>query len=174
MLPDFPDHGPQMARVAAAQQLLFPTHPRAVCDSLGLNWWAALKLHEEGWLSFNPAETERLDEAQEAELRFVGSLVLAGCDGGMLRILLGGLSKPYAYRSNRLYYDWAARSWRLFPDPREDQEASNSPTTPCRASAPNPRSRNSIGTHNPPRGRAGNALRAAYSQGNSENAASAS
>ncbi len=112
-----------MARVAAAQQLLFPTHPRAVCDSLGLNWWAALKLHEEGWLSFNPAETERLDEAQEAELRFVGSLVLAGCDGGMLRILLGGLSKPYAYRSNRLYYDWAARSWRLLPDPREDQEA---------------------------------------------------
>jgi len=111
------------ARVAAAQQLLFPTHPRAVCDSLGLNWWAALKLHEEGWLSFNPAETERLDEAQEAELRFVGSLVLAGCDGGMLRILLGGLSKPYAYRSNRLYYDWAARSWRLLPDPREDQEA---------------------------------------------------
>src|SRR6266404_7175672 len=123
MLPDFPDNGPQMARVAAAQQLLFPTHPRAVCDSLGLNWWAALKLHEEGWLSFNPAETERLDEAQEAELRFVGSLVLAGCDGGMLRILLGGLSKPYAYRSNRLYYDWAARSWRLLPDPREDQEA---------------------------------------------------
>ena len=112
-----------MARVAAAQQLLFPTHPRAVCDSLGLNWWAALKLHEEGWLSFNPAENERLDEAQEAELRFVGSLVLAGCDGGMLRILLGGLSKPYAYRSNGLYYDWAARSWRLLPDPREDQEA---------------------------------------------------
>jgi len=122
MLPDYPDNA-QTARVAAAQQLLFPTHPRAVCDTLGLNWWAALKLHEEGWLSFNPDETERLDEAQEAELRFVGALVLAGCDGGMLRTLLGGLSKPYAYRSNRLYYDWAARRWRLLPDPREDREA---------------------------------------------------
>ena len=123
MLPDSLDNHTHMARVAAAQQLLFPAHPRAVCDALGLNWWAAVKLHEEGWLSFNPAETERLDEAQEAELRFVGSLVLAGCDSGMLHNLLCSLDKPYAYRSNRLYYDWAARRWRLLPDQHENQEA---------------------------------------------------
>ena len=109
--------------MAAAQQLLFPANPRAVCEQMGLNWWAALKLHEDGWLSFLPANTPRLDEAQEAELRFVGSLVIAGCDRGMLAILLDGLSKPYAYDVGRLYYDWSARRWRLLPDPHAHPEA---------------------------------------------------
>jgi hypothetical protein len=117
------DDNPETARVAAAQQLLFPANSRAVCEQMGLNWWAALKLHEDGWLSFSPASTPRLDEAQEAELRFVGSLVIAGCDRGMLAILLDGLPKPYAYDAARLYYDWAARRWRLLPDPHAHPEA---------------------------------------------------
>lgn len=109
--------------MAADQQLLFPANPRSVCDQLGLNWWAALKLHEDGWLSFSPALTPRLDETQEAELRFVGSLVVAGCDRGMLTVLLSLLSKPYAYDAARLYFDWAARRWRLLPDPYAQPEA---------------------------------------------------
>jgi hypothetical protein len=117
------DDNPELARVAAAQQLLFPANPRAVCEQMGLNWWAALKLHEDGWLSFSPAHTTRLDEAQEAELRFIGSLVIAGCDRGMLAILLNGLPKPYAYDDARLYYDWSARRWRLLPDPLAHPEA---------------------------------------------------
>jgi hypothetical protein len=117
------DDNPELARVAAAQQLLFPANPRAVCEQMGLNWWAALKLHEDGWLSFSPAKAPRLEEAQEAELRFVGSLVIAGCDRGMLALLLNGLHKPYAYDAARLYYDWAARQWRLLPDPHAHPEA---------------------------------------------------
>lgn len=117
------DNSPEAARVAAAQQLLFPAKPRAVCEQMGLNWWAALKLHEDGWLSYSPADTPRLNEAQEAELRFVGSLVIAGCDHGMLAILLDGLPRPYAYDPGRLSYDWAARRWRLLPDPHADPES---------------------------------------------------
>ena len=117
------DDNPELARVSAAQQLLFPANPRAVCEQMGLNWWAALKLHEDGWLSFSPGNTPRLEEAQEAELRFVGSLVVAGCDRGMLAILLRVLSKPYAYDAARLYYDWSARRWRLLPDPHAHPEA---------------------------------------------------
>ena len=113
---------PHLARVTAGQQLLFPANPRALCEQMGLNWWTALKLHEGGWLSFNPAATERLDEVQEAELRFVGSLIIAGCDHSMLPLLLGGLQKPYAYDGSRLYYDWASRRWRLLPDPQAHPE----------------------------------------------------
>lgn len=109
--------------MTAAQQLLFPANPRAVCEQMGLNWWAALKLHEDGWLSFAPTITPRLDEAQEAELRFVGSLVIAGCDRGMLAILLDRLPKPYAYDASRIYYDWPERRWRLLPDPHAHPEA---------------------------------------------------
>jgi hypothetical protein len=118
------DHDdPQAVRVGSAQHLLFPLAPRVVCDQMGLNWWAALKLYEEGWLSFCPESTPRLDEAQEAEVRFVGSLVLAGCDGRMLATLLDGLPKPYAYRPDRLYYDWPARRWRTSPEPHPHPEA---------------------------------------------------
>lgn len=118
-------HGdsPQMARVVAPQQLLFANTPRNVCQALGLNWWAAIKLYEDGWLSFDPEQTDQMDEAQEAELRFVGSLVLAGCDRQMLANLLGGLSKPYAYHSTRLYFDWVSRRWRLLPDASDNQES---------------------------------------------------
>ena len=117
------DDDPQLARVAAAQQLLLPATPRAVCDELGLNFWAALKLHEDGWLSFSPESTRRLDEAQEAELRFLASLVLAGCDRSLLTVLLCGLPKPYAYDLKRLYYDWSLRRWRTLPDPHSHPEA---------------------------------------------------
>jgi hypothetical protein len=113
----------ETARIARPQQLLFPYTPRGVCEELGLNWWAAMKLYDDGWLSFSPEGTARLDEGQEAELRFVGSLVMAGCDRLMLTSLLESLPKPYAYDVHKLYYDWAGKTWRLLPDPKENPEA---------------------------------------------------
>jgi hypothetical protein len=117
------EDNPQTARVAAAQQLLFPATPRGVCDEMGLNWWAVLKLYEDGWLSFPPENTPTLDEAQEAELRFISSLVVTGCDRTMLSMLLSGLPKPYAYDLKRLYFDWNSRRWRVLPDPGAHPEA---------------------------------------------------
>ncbi len=123
LLFQLPDDSHQMARVAAAQQLLFPSSPRSLCDELGLNWQAAVRLQEEGWLSFSLEDLWQLDEAQEAELRFVGALVLAGCDRSMLGLLLAGLPRPYAYDLKRLYFDWISRGWRLLPDPQAHPEA---------------------------------------------------
>jgi hypothetical protein len=121
----FPLHedNPQRARVKANQQLLFPANPAVVCQELGLNWWAALKLHEDGWLSFPPDRTPQLDEAQETELRFVGSLVIAGCDHNMLASLLNELPKPYSYDPQKLFYDWSLRRWRALPEPDANPEA---------------------------------------------------
>ncbi len=113
----------EVARVAAAQQLLFPATPRAVCEEIGLTWWAALRLHEDDWLSFSPDATPLLNGAQEAELRFIGSLVVAGCDREMLEILLARLPRPYTYDLQRLYFDWVSRRWRVLPDPRLYPEA---------------------------------------------------
>ena len=118
----YQDDGPQLARITTAQQLLFPASPRSVCDELGLPWESAVRLQEDGWLSFSIETTPQLDEAQEAELRFVGSLALAGCDRKMLGLLLGGLPRPFAYDPHRMYFDWAVRRWRLIPDPRMNPE----------------------------------------------------
>lgn len=87
--------------------------PAVLCERIGVNWMTALSLHGQGWLSFDPKEVDRMTLSQKAELFFVGSLVAAGCDGAMLRRLLRGLRKPYAYRIGRVYYDWENQCWRL-------------------------------------------------------------
>jgi len=79
-------------------------------------------LHKAGLLSFDPATTEKLDERQEVELRFLGALVAADCDHAMLTRLLAGLEKPYCYRPDRLYYDWSSQSWALLPKAPEDSD----------------------------------------------------
>lgn len=110
---------PKGVRVSGGQQLLFPTTPRALCDEIGLNWWAALKLRDDGWISFDPESGCPLDDGMEEELRFVGSLVVAGCDPAMLGRLLRDLERPYRYRGGRIYYVWAERCWRLLPERKE-------------------------------------------------------
>jgi len=107
---------PEAARVIPGQQLLFTTSPRNICEEIGLDWWAALKLRDDGWISFSPEMTPQLDEAQDAELRFLGSLVVGGCDPAMLGKLLQGLEKPYSYRDSKIYYDWSECRWRLLPE----------------------------------------------------------
>ena len=96
-----------------------PISPRALCDLIKLNWMAAVRLFENGWLSFDPAAISELNPAQEAELRFLGGLVVGGCEESMMRHLLAGLNKPYAYRLDRLYYDWDSRSWQATPNSKE-------------------------------------------------------
>jgi len=96
--------------------MLFPIKPAKVCRNIGLNWQSVLWLYEQGFLSFDPREEESLDDAQLAELNFLGSLVVAGCDRGMLERLLRGLKKPYQYKLDRIYYDWSSQQWSILPE----------------------------------------------------------
>jgi hypothetical protein len=96
-----------------------PVSPRALCAGIDLNWMSAVRLFENGWLSFDPATVLALNPSQEAELRFLGGLVVGGCEENLLRHLLAGLIKPYSYRLDRLYYDWESLSWQLSPNAPE-------------------------------------------------------
>ena len=93
---------------------------RDLCARIDLNWYAAIKLHEDGLLSFCPTPDARLAAGEEAELRFVGTLVAAGCDGPLMRRMLAGLRKPYRYRIELLAYDWSAAAWRFAEGPAQD------------------------------------------------------
>jgi hypothetical protein len=84
------------------------------------NWFTALKLYECGFISFDPEITDVLNEGQEAELIFVGSLVMAGCNEVMLKSLLRDLRKPYQYYADAIYYDWVNQRWYALPDPEEE------------------------------------------------------
>ena len=98
-----------------------PISPRTLCDEIKLNWLAAMRLSENGWLSFDPATVGELNPAQEAELRFLGGLVTGGCEESMMRYLLAGLAKPYAYRLDRMYFDWDSQCWQLSPNTPESE-----------------------------------------------------
>jgi hypothetical protein len=98
------------------QKRLFDISPREVCREIGLNWLAALRLRDSGWLSFDPEAKSELEEPEEAELRFIGSLVACGFDESQLSILLKELEKPYRYRIESLYFDFLTKKWRLIPD----------------------------------------------------------
>ena len=113
--------------VQEAQSTLFqlsefsrrPVSPRELCAHINLNWMATVRLFENGWLSFDPATVRELNPAQEAELRFLGGLVVGGCEESLMRHLLAGLVKPYAYQLDRLYYDWQSRCWQISPNAPE-------------------------------------------------------
>ena len=106
-------------RASSAQQILPLFRPQELADQLGLNWWAVLKLRDDGWLSFDPEKEQITDDGMEAEFVFLGSLVSAGCDPRMLAALLEGLEKPYRYHIGGVYYDWRTREWRGLPRERE-------------------------------------------------------
>ena len=112
----------ERVRVHRGQLMLFPIKPADVCRNIGLNWQSAIWLYEQDFLSFDPREEESLDDGQLAELNFLGSLVVAGCDRGMLERLLRDLKKPYQYRLNRIYYDWSSQQWLLLPEAEETDE----------------------------------------------------
>ncbi|MBT3193643.1 MAG: hypothetical protein HN341_13925 [Verrucomicrobia bacterium] len=90
-----------------------PPTPKAVCEAVGLNWFAAEKLFTEGMLSFDPNTTDDITPAQSTELHFLGVLVVAGCAGTLLEHLLADLEKPYSYRLDRMYYDWDNQLWSI-------------------------------------------------------------
>lgn len=89
-----PDDSPEYARITADQELRFPKSAWEVCNEIGLDQWAASKLHDDGWLSFDPEGTNSLSEQQECELRFVGSLVIGGLSPKLLPERLKDLKMP--------------------------------------------------------------------------------
>lgn len=111
------------ARLESRQLPIFPRDSRAVCAELELAWREARRLHEDGWLSFDPEAGGVLDESSEAELVFIGSLVGAGLSRPVLRQLLADLRKPYCYDVRRLFFDWRTHEWRLLPGEHDPEGA---------------------------------------------------
>jgi|GEM_PF-394316 len=117
---------PSVARPVLQQPMLFPSHIRDVVDTIGLEWGAAVRLHDDGLLTFDPNRVTTLDQAMEDELWFLGSLVAAGCDPLMLKRLLDGLARPYRYDHRSVYYDWSRKQWLRFPPaPRRIEDILN-------------------------------------------------
>jgi hypothetical protein len=101
------------------EQSLFPADLRDLAGSIGLDWWAAKKLYDDKWLSFDPEINTINSSSKEAEFVFLGTLVAAGCDPRMLKRLLETLEKPYCYDLSDIYYDWSNRCWMDHDSPSQ-------------------------------------------------------
>ncbi len=75
------------------------------------------RLHDAGLLRFDPRAERALDEGEAAELRFLCTLLRAGCDVAMVRELVASLPRPYDYDVSSLVYDFAHRRWRVLVQP---------------------------------------------------------
>lgn len=64
---------------------LFYKDFRDLAESIGLDWWAAKKLYDDKWLSFDPEINTIDSSSKEAELIFLGSFlhVAPVCSGNM-------------------------------------------------------------------------------------------
>jgi hypothetical protein len=109
------DSDADLARVESRQLPIFSRTAQAVCGELRLTARDARRLHDEGWLSFDPETDEPLDESRETELAFLGALLVAKCTRTVLTHLLAGLRKPYCYDIRRVFFDWSRQQWRLLP-----------------------------------------------------------
>ena len=110
-------------RIPTDQGLLFSVDPRELAEAIGLDWWAAKKLYDDGWLSFDPYQGMITDASSEAEFVFLGSLVAAGCDPYMLKRLLSGVPCHYEYKITDIYFDWLDRKWRALPQIPDAKDA---------------------------------------------------
>ncbi|MFC1559065.1 hypothetical protein ACFL39_00555 [Gemmatimonadota bacterium] len=100
------------------------TTPREVCNSIKLDWGVAIRLSQEGWISFDVQKEGRLSFTQHDELVFVGALTAAGINNQMLKILLNGLTFPYCYPIHQVYFDWRRLEWQplvTIPDEYDEE-----------------------------------------------------
>jgi hypothetical protein len=106
-------------RISTRQCLLFPKEPHQLLEEVGMDWWTAITLFKDGFLSFDPRRTLMEWQEQELEFRFLAGLVAMGCDSRMLRRLLEGLEKPYSYDLTQMRFNWAEAEWENCYEPEE-------------------------------------------------------
>lgn len=103
--------GPRLPRVNSAQMTLFPKRTPDVVVEAGVRAVDVDRLYDAGLLSFDPRQSDPLGPFEEVELRFLASLLRAGCDLPMVRALLADLDPPYHYDVGAMVYDFAGGRW---------------------------------------------------------------
>lgn len=84
----------------------------------GIRFYQAELLYNERFLSWKPEANEFLDGKQWSELLFLWSLRFGnGLPVEIIRAMLAGLQKPYAFSQSGLYWDFEKTRW-IVPEPR--------------------------------------------------------
>lgn len=98
------------------QQSLFPYPIEEIIKHLKLNTSTAVLWHKNEYLSYNIEEKKEINHTEQLELIFIHSLFYSGLSLKSIDNLLIGLEKPYAYDPLKVYYDFADKGWKYFPE----------------------------------------------------------
>lgn len=91
----------------------------------GVLFYQAELLYSEGFLSWKPKPGENLDGKAWSELLFLWSLRFGnGLPPEIVRTMLSGLKKPYAYSQSGVYWDFEKTRW-IAPEPKPLQRLPN-------------------------------------------------
>jgi len=93
--------------------------------SRGILFYQAELLFNEGFLSWKPEPNKPLEGEQWNELLFLWSLrFLNGLPVEIIKTMLSGLQKPYAYSNSGVYWDFEKTRW-IAPEPKPLQRLPN-------------------------------------------------
>jgi hypothetical protein len=95
-------------------------------ENSGISFHQAMLLSQKGLLSWIPDMTLNVTTLQNAELKFLFSLLYkSGIPEDLAKTMLSQLKKPYYYSYDCIYWDFAAARWRYFPQQNQIQQLPN-------------------------------------------------
>ena len=98
------------------QLSLFGDECDAVLSSAHVSLDDMARWYHQGWISYDAASVDELDEAQRAEMLFVRDIACSGLPDVVVSRILSELPRPYAYSLERVAYSFHF-GWVQLPYP---------------------------------------------------------
>ena len=98
-------------QVQNSQESLFNTSVDELLKQYKITPAIVTMWYKSGYLSFDPLAYGDLNERQEIEFHFIGSLFKSGLSLISVESLLARLEKPYRYDLQSVYFDFIKNDW---------------------------------------------------------------
>ncbi len=98
-------------QVQNSQESLFNTSVDELLKQYKITPAIVTEWYQSGYLSYDPLAYDELDEGQEIEFHFIGSLFKSGLSLKSVETLLARLEKPYRYDLQSVYFDLLKNDW---------------------------------------------------------------
>ena len=108
--------GWQLPQSQPAQAVLFGNEPETILAEAAVSDEEVQQWQQHGWLSFDLATTEMLDDAQRTEIFFLREITKSGLPPAVITQLLSELPRPYAYSPKLVAYSFRF-GWVQLPRP---------------------------------------------------------
>ena len=104
-----------MKPITVYQSRLFDTPVTELLEKYGLTPAIVTEWFHSGYLSYDPAVFDELEEEKEIEFEFVATLFTSGLSHKSVEHLLLNCEKPYRFPILSIYYNLSKKNWEILP-----------------------------------------------------------